>query len=288
MNNHHNTPVPDNDSDGTPEGRPVPAGGRVNIPLSSPANGGQAAGWGVPPSAAASGSLPETGWGSSRPSGSWGTPPPGGFPGGPAGRSKPWTVKRGVAAAGAAAVLAGGAGVGIYALTSSSAAADGTADAGAGAGGLQETSPGGRGGAQGGFADGGMPLQGGPGNFAPDGLGGMGAGVSAAVHAEYVALEDGAYVTRVEQQGTVTEVNSGSVTVKSTDGFSRTYSLGSDVSVSNQQRRRQQSGATGTSQLTVADIVSGAMVRVVAGKEGDSFPAESVQLVAATLTGQSN
>ncbi|MCY1222419.1 hypothetical protein D9M72_345120 [compost metagenome] len=284
MNNHHNTPVPDNDSDRTPEDHPVPAGGRVNIPAIGPANGGHAAGWGAPPSSAASGSLPEAGWGSSRPYASWGTPPPGGFPGGPAGRSKPWTVKRGVAAAGAAAVLAGGAGVGIYALTSSSATADGTADAGA----SQETSPGGRGGAQGGFADGGMPPQGGPGNFAPDGLGGMGNGVSAAVHSEYVALEDGAYVTKVEQQGTVTEVNSGSVTVKSTDGFSRTYALGSDVAVSNLQQRRQQSGAAATSQLTVADIVSGAMVRILAGKDGDSFPAESVQLVAATLTGQSN
>jgi hypothetical protein len=30
------------------------------------------------------------------------------------------------------------------------------------------------------------------------------------------------------------------------------------------------------------------MVRIVAAKDGDSFPAESVQLVAATLAGQSN
>ncbi|MFF1386006.1 hypothetical protein ACFVWT_20840 [Arthrobacter sp. NPDC058288] len=284
MNNHHSTPVPENDSEKTPEDQPIPAGGRVNFPVNSPANGGQASGWGVPPSDAASGALPETGWGPSRPSGSWGAPPPAGFPDDPAGRSKPWTVKRGVAVAGAAAVLAGGVGVGIYALTSSSAAAGNPADAGA----LQETSPGGRGGAQGGFADGGMPPQGGPGNFAPEGLGGMGTGVSAAVHSEYVTLEEGAYVTKVEQQGTVTAVSSGSVTVKSTDGFSRTYSLGSDVTVSNQQQRRQQSGASATSQPTVADIVSGAMVRIVAGKDGDSFPAESVQMVAATLTGQSN
>ncbi|WP_181038855.1 hypothetical protein [Arthrobacter sp. Y81] len=191
-------------------------------------------------------------------------------------------------AAGAAVVLVGGAGVGMYALAYSSATADGTADATADGDALPETLPGARGGAQGGFADGGMPAQGGPGNFAPEGLGGMGSGVAAAVHSEYVILQEGAYVTKVEQQGTVTEVSSDAVTVQSTDGFSRTYSLGSGVAVSNLQQRRQQAGGTSTSQLTVADIVSGAMVRIVAAKESNGFPAESVQLVATTLTGQSN
>ena len=116
----------------------------------------------------------------------------------------------------------------------------------------------------------------------------MGSGVSAAAHSEYVILQDGAYVTKVEQQGTVTEVRADAVTVKSADGFSRTYSLGSDVAVSNQQQRRQQAGGSSPSQLTVADIVSGAMVRIAAVKESNGFPAESVQLVATTLTGQSN
>lgn len=113
-------------------------------------------------------------------------------------------------------------------------------------------------------------------------------GVSAAVHSEYVLLQDGAYVTKVEQQGTVTEVSSDAVTVKSTDGISRTYALGSDVAVSNQQQRRQQAGGTSASRLTVADIVSGAMVRIVAAKEANGFPAECVQLAATALTGQSN
>jgi hypothetical protein len=167
-------------------------------------------------------------------------------------------------------------------LTSGAAAADPATDGQA----LLGTAPGARGGKQGGMA-GGMP-QGGPGNFAPGGLGGMGSGVSAAVHSEYVVLQDGAYVTKVEQQGTVTAVSSDSVTVKSTDGFSRTYSLGSNVAVSNQQQRRQQAGGTSTGQLTVADIVTGATVRIVAGKDAHSFPAESVQLLAATPTGQSN
>ncbi|WP_454697614.1 hypothetical protein [Arthrobacter humicola] len=279
MNNNHPAPVPESDADGTTEGKPLQDAGAVRGLASSPAGGGQGGGWGRPSSAAGSGFPPAAGWGSPRQPGGWAAPD---------GTSKPWTMKRGVVVAGAAAVLAGGAGVGIYALTTSSAsadAADGTADAGA----LQETLPGARGGAQGGFADGGMPAQGGgPGNFAPEGLGGMGSGVSAAVHSEYVILQDGAYVTKVEQQGTVTDISSGAVTVKSTDGFSRTYSLDSDVAVSNQQQRRQQAGGTSASTLTVADIVSGAMVRIVAAKDGDSFPAESVQLVAATLAGQSN
>lgn len=283
MAHHNNTPIPESAPHTTPQTNPesIPASSLDAAPDTAP-------GWGAPPSSLGFGSQP-AGWGSPGPSGGWGAPAPAGtFAGrGTGGRSKPWTVKRGMVAAGAAVVLVGGTGVGMYALASSSAAADGTAATGD-TGGLQESLPGARGGAQGGLADGGMPAQGGPGNFAPGGLGGMGSGVSAAVHSEYVILQDGAYVTKVEQQGTVTEVSSDAVTVKSTDGFSRTYSLGSDVAVSNQQQRRQQAGGTSTSQLTVADIVSGGMVRIVAAKDSNGFPAESVQLVATALTGQSN
>src|SRR5450830_520055 len=45
---------------------------------------------------------------------------------------KPWTVKRGLAVGGVAAVIAVGAGAGVYALTSSSAAASGDAAGGQG------------------------------------------------------------------------------------------------------------------------------------------------------------
>jgi hypothetical protein len=241
-----------------------------------------AAGWGAPPSASPADAPPAMGWGISQPPGGWGAPASTGTSarGGSGAKSKPWSRKSGLMAAGAAAILAGGAGVGVYALTSSSAAADGTADGNA-QGGLP-------GGAQGGFADGGMQAQGGPGNFAPDGLGAMGGGLSAAVHSEFVVLQDSAYVTKVEQLGTVTGVSSDSVTVKSADGFARTYSLGGDVVVSNQQQRRQQAGGTSTSQLSVSDIVAGAMVRIVAAKDSAGYVAESVQLVAATATGQTN
>jgi len=204
--------------------------------------------------------------------------------------AKPWTLKRGLAVAGAAAVLAVGAGAGVYALTSSATAATGAAGgAAAGGTGGQGFAPGvpgsaQDGSAQGGFGGGGMPGQGGPGDFA---AGGMGSGLSAAVHAEYVVLQGSAYTTMAEQLGTVSEVSSSSVTVKSSDGFTRSYALGSDVVVSNLQQRRQQAGGTGT-QLSVADIVAGGTVRIVAAKEGSGYTAASVIVVAATATGQSN
>ncbi|WP_205759975.1 hypothetical protein [Arthrobacter sp. PAMC25564] len=228
-------------------------------------------GWGAPghgPAAPAQAATP--GWGAP------GAAPQGGS------TARLWTLKRGLVVGGAALVLAAGAGVGVYALTSSSASADGTTRGAAGA-------PGGQGPAQGGFA-GGMPGQAGPGqggagNFSPDGMGG---GLAAALHAEYVVLQGGAYVTKAEQLGSVTEVTSGSVTVKSSDGFTRSYALGADVVVSKQQQRRQQAGGSTGSQLGVADIATGATVRIVAAKNGTDYAAESVVLVAATATGQAN
>lgn len=224
----------------------------------------------------------------------WGAPaaPGWGAPSGTAPRisaDKPWTLKRGLAVAGAAVVLAAGAGAGVYALTSSSAAASGTAAgvAGGPGGGSQGTVPGMPGAQQGGFDDGGLAGPGGHDDFDAGGVGGMAGGLSSAVHAEYVVLNGSEYTTTAEQLGTVSEVSSSSVTVKSSDGFTRSYALGSDVVVSHAQQRRQQAGGTGT-QLSVADIVAGGTVRVVAAKAGTGYTASSVQIVAATGTGQTN
>jgi hypothetical protein len=107
---------------------------------------------------------------------------------------------------------------------------------------------------------------------------------AAVVHAEYVVLQGSDHVTKAAQLGTVTEISSGAVTVKSTDGFSRTYVLGADVLVSNQQQRRQQAGSTG-SQLSVADIVPGGTVRIVSAKNGTDYTAESVILTTAAAGG---
>ncbi|MGN7252080.1 hypothetical protein [Arthrobacter sp. SAFR-014] len=218
--------------------------------------------------------------------------------GGWAAGGKHWTMKRGLVVAGAATVLAAGAGGAAYGLGSNAAAAGGTA-AGAQGGLAQGGTQGGlsQGGTQGGVPQDGGSL-GGPGmqapgggtvpgqgdDFAPNGLGGMGSGVSAAVHSEYVVEENGAYVTKVAQLGSVSTVASGSVTVKSADGFTRTYTLSDDTVVSNMLQRRQESA---TGDLTVADIVAGAAVRIVAGKDGSAFPAESVQLSGTTQSGGS-
>ncbi len=240
------------------------------------------------------GQAPAAGWGApyaphepgpAQPAAGWGAP--GGASRGPS-ADKPWTLKRGLAVGGAAAVLAIGAGVGVYAFTSNSAAANGTAAAGAaaghGPGGQGMGSQGMPGSPQGGSAGGRGQGQGGPGGFT---AGGMGGGLSAAVHAEYVILEGSTYTTMAEQLGTVTEVSATSVTVKSSDGFTRSYGLGSNVVVSNLEQRRQQAGGTGT-QLSVADIVAGGTVRIVAAKDGSNYTASSVMVVAATATGQSN
>jgi hypothetical protein len=132
-----------------------------------------------------------------------------------------------------------------------------------------------------------MPGQGGPNGFA---AGGMPGGLSAAVHAEYVVLDGSDYTTKAEQLGTVSDVSSSSVTVKSADGFTRSYAVGSDVQVSSMPQRRQQTGTSGTSgtALSVSDIAVGGTVRIVAAKAGSGYTAESVQVVAATATGPSN
>ena len=112
-------------------------------------------------------------------------------------------------------------------------------------------------------------------------------GLSAAVHAEYVVLQGSEYVTKAEQLGTVTEVTSGAVTVRSSDGFSRSYTLAEDVPVMRQQQRRQQAG-NAASQLTVADIVPGGTVRVVSAKNGSDYAAESVIVTTTSAGGAGN
>lgn len=268
-------PAPESVPGATPAPAPTSGWGAPPPPSTYPA---PAPGWGMPRQEPAAPTAP-AGWGA-----------PGAFPKSP-GAPKPWTLRRGLAVAGAAAVLAVGAGVGVYALSSSSAAADGTAlgapggaAGGQGAGG-QGFAPGMPGSAQGGSAAGGMPGQGGRGDFA---AGGMGGGLSAAVHADYVVLQGSTYIAMAEQVGTVSDVSSSSVTVKSSDGFTRSYALGSDVVVSNLQLRRQQAGGGTGTQLSVADIVAGGTVRIVATKDGSGYTASSVMVVAATSTGQTN
>jgi hypothetical protein len=117
----------------------------------------------------------------------------------------------------------------------------------------------------------------------PGGLGmGMG-GLNAAIHSEYVVLQDSSYVNMASQTGTVTSVSSDSLTVKSDDGFIRSYAVTADVQVS-QGTRQRGAGSTGTS-LGLSAVTSGATVRVTALKESDTWTAQSILLPATSSSG---
>ncbi|MFF2842053.1 hypothetical protein [Paenarthrobacter sp. NPDC057981] len=232
---------------------------------------------------------PSRGWGapSSETSGSgWGASP---VANDRTGAQNRWTLKRTLIVAGVAVVVAAGTAAGFYSLGNAGSADAANVPLGQ-AGGLggqqgqtvpgQGLGPGGtgqNGTGQGGTGQG-MPGQ--MGGMAPDGFGG---GLNAAIHSEYVILRDNEYVSMADQVGVVSEVSSNSLTVKSTDGFTRTYVLGPDTAVAQGTRQR---GST-SSNLTVADITSGATVRVSASKSGDSYDATSVRLTTGTSsTGQ--
>jgi hypothetical protein len=181
-------------------------------------------------------------------------------------------------AGGVAVVVAAAAGAGAYAAAngSSAAAADGQGAGGQGSGGQGF-------GAQGQFGPGSQGGMTGPGAGAgmdggPSGLGMGMAGLNAAIHSEYVILQDSGYVTMAGQAGTVTSVSANSLTVKSDDGFSRTYAVDSDVQVSEGVRQR---GSSAGNTLGLSAVTTGASVRVSALKESDSYRAETIQLTAA-------
>jgi len=252
----------------------------------APVPGSPSAGWGTTP-AAGQELRPGTGWGAAQPYAPGATPRTG---------KGSWTAKKGLLVGGVAVVVAAAAGAGAYAAGNGSTAA--SANNGLGAGANGQFGPGGQGGmngqsgmnGQGGMAgpgsqtgtdgggtgrdmDGGMGLDGGPG-----GLGMGGAGLNAAVHSEYVVLRDSSYVTMAGQTGTVTEISGTSLTVKSEDGFSRTYAVGSDVQVT--QGMRQRGGSTGST-LSLSSVTTGATVRITALKNSDTYTAQTIQLAAA-------
>ena len=254
--------------DRAPQGQPAQGWG-------APAPGSPSPGWGT---TSAPGQVPGPGTG-------WGAPQqyaPGSAS--RAGRGN-WTAKKGALVGGIAVVVAAAAGAGAYAAGNGSgtAAANNTQGLGAAGqfgpgsqGGM--TGPNGQSGVDGGGMAGGMGMDGGPG-----GLGMGSAGLNAAVHSEYVVLEGSSYVTMAGQAGTVTEISGTSMTVKSEDGFSRTYTVGTDVQVT--QGMRQRGGNSTGSALGLSNVAAGASVRVTALKESDTYSAKTIQLVAsATAT----
>ena len=246
----------------------------------APVPGSPSAGWGTTP---AVGQEPGSGTG-------WGAPQQYGPNASPRNGKGSWTAKKGLLVGGVAVVVAAAAGAGAYAAGNGTTAA--SANNGPGAGANGQFGSGGQGGmtGQGGMAgpgsqtgadggmtgrdmDGGMGMDGGPG-----GLGMGGAGLNTAVHSEYVVLQDSNYVTMAGQAGTVTEISGNSLTVKSEDGFSRTYAVGTDVQVT--QGMRQRGGSTGST-LNFSNVTAGATVRVTALKNPDTYTAQTIQVAAA-------
>ncbi|MFF1828291.1 hypothetical protein [Paenarthrobacter sp. NPDC058040] len=224
---------------------------------------------GAPPAA----TQPSAGWGApASNTNGWGTSQSGKGKGGLKG---PWTLKRTLIVAGVAVVVAAGTAAGFYSLGNAGSADAANVPLGQSGGlGGQQGVPG-----QGGTGQNGMGMPGQMGGMSPDGLG-IAGGLNAAIHSEYVILRDNEYVTMADQLGTVSEVSSNSLTVKSSDGFTRTYVLNQDTAVAQGTRQR---GSTGSS-LTIADIKSGATVRVTATKNGDTYAATSVRLTTATTS----
>lgn len=84
-----------------------------------------------------------------------------------------------------------------------------------------------------------------------------------ALHGEFVTAKDGGgYETVATQKGEVTAVSSTSITVKSTDGYTRTYTINSDTKVNRDGK--------------IADIKTGETVRIRATVSGDTATATSI------------
>ncbi|WP_019928869.1 hypothetical protein [Nocardia sp. BMG111209] len=129
--------------------------------------------------------------------------------GAPQQSSSPGTAKKSLAAVGIAAVIAaGGAGV-IYAASGHSNTEHGP---GGGPGTAMNGAPGGR--SQRG-------QQGTDGRTEPA----RGTGLAAALHGQFVVAEGSTYVTETTQLGTVTAVSAESITAKSADDYTQTYTI---------------------------------------------------------------
>lgn len=110
----------------------------------------------------------------------------------------------------------------------------------------------------------GLGGQGGPGGMG-NGMGGLmrGAmGLGAVQHGEFTVQQNGTAVVMTVQRGTVTKASATSVTVKSDDNFTATYTLGTDT------RGRTGALAVGDSVLVVAEKDGAKAVLVTAARKG--------------------
>ncbi|MCX4098149.1 hypothetical protein [Nocardia sp. alder85J] len=161
----------------------------------------------------------------------------------------PWTTRKSLAAVGIAAVIAaGGAGV-IYAASGHSSG---------------EHRPAGGPGMAVNGGPGGQSQRGGQGADGRAETGRAGAGPAAALHGQFT-IADGSngYMTELTQLGTVTAVSADSITAKSTDDYTHTYTI--------------VAATTGASAVKVGDTV-----RILATQSGDTAIATTISESTAT------
>ncbi|MFI6031741.1 hypothetical protein [Amycolatopsis magusensis] len=149
--------------------------------------------------------------------------------GAPAPRPR-WSGKKTAAAAAIAVGIAATGGVAVYAASGTS-----VTEQGGGPGGM---------------------MNGGPIMRSADGLG-------AALHGEYTVSDGkGGFTTEVMQAGEVTEISATSATVKSQDGYTKTYAIDGSTTFGRQG--------------TAADIAGGDTVTVTAVPNGDAATAKTI------------
>ncbi|GAA3836585.1 hypothetical protein [Amycolatopsis tucumanensis] len=138
-----------------------------------------------------------------------------------------WSARKTVAAVAIAVGVAGAGGVAIY-------AASGSTDSSA-------------------MGQGGMGV---PGGASPSAM-------VNALHGEYVVSDgNGGYTTELMQIGTVTEVSATSLTARSDDGYTKTYTIDSDTAVGDN--------------ADLSSIATGDTVTVVASVSGDAATADTL------------
>jgi hypothetical protein len=105
--------------------------------------------------------------------------------------------------------------------------------------------------------------QGGPGGQMQGGPGGSQSTLSSALHGEYVVSDgNGGYTTELTQTGTVTDISSTSLTAKSEDGYTKTYTIDSGTAVGNN--------------AALSSIATGDTVTVVAKVSGTTATADTL------------
>ncbi|GAA3559809.1 hypothetical protein GCM10022222_49410 [Amycolatopsis ultiminotia] len=109
--------------------------------------------------------------------------------------------------------------------------------------------------------------QSGPGGQAGGPGGGGGAELGSALHGEFVSAGDsGTYVTKFLQTGQVTALSSTSLTAKSTDGFTKTYTI--DASTATGIKQGEDVTVVATENGSKATVTSATEARTAGGMNG--------------------